>query len=341
MIKLTDLNDWTNRPYLKQNPEFANQLVATFNQVDGFSYNQLGFIGFIADSSYWTYDYSFSANFKINKEAFSISNGRICIRSTNQDDLLNPHYYQQLNDLANNYHSVEEWRWSYFAQDQVLQLEVLYWRKAHLNIKLTKAIDQYHQNQLNAMGKLMTNVHDLIIKDKKLDWDQFADQWNQRFGNIEDLGIVFDLNDFTNPKLLITWRDKNGDYRYENNDLKQVLKADAPLLNYLNQFKNYDQLMINQVDRNEQVNATMDEQIETSSINNDFQQLNQSLDANLYLGAKGKTVIAALNNLCKNIKAIIQYDHSIKDWFLSDLKMIHQEEQAIYTIRGKLNIVIN
>ena len=342
MIKLTDLKDWSNRPYLDENPEYSKQLVATLNQIDGFSYNQLGFIGFIADSSYWTYDYSFSANFKINKEAFSISNGRICIRSLNRDDLLNPHYYQQLNDLANNYHSVEEWRWSYFAQDQVLQLEVLYWRKAHLNIKLTKAIDQYHQNQLNAMGKLITNVYDLIIKDHELDWKQFADQWKQEFDldNIRSVGIVFDLNDFTNPKLLIRWKDENSNNRYENNDLKQVLKSDSELLNYLNQFKNYDQLMINQVDQNEQVNA-IDEQIETSSINNDFQQLNQSLDANLYLGAKGKTIIAALNNLCKNIKVIIQYDDSIKDWFLSDLKMIHQEEQAIYTISGKLNIVIN
>ena len=337
MIKLTDLSDWTNRPYLKQNPEFANQLVTTLNQVDGFSPNQLAFY---ADFWYWTYDYWFSPNYEIDKEAFAIINDQIRICSTNRDDLLNPHYYQHLNHLANNY-SIKERRWTYFPQDQVLQLETYSWSDAYLNIKLTKPIDQYNQNQLNAMGKLTTNVHDLIIKDKKLDWDQFADQWNQRFGNIEDLGIVFDLNDFTNPKLLITWRDKNGDYRYENNDLKQVLKADAPLLNYLNQFKNYDQLMINQVDRNEQVNATMDEQIETISINNDFQQLNQSLDANLYLGAKGKTVIAALNNLCKNIKAIIQYDDSIKDWFLSDLKMIHQEEQAIYTVSGKLNIVIN
>ena len=192
------------------------------------------------------------------------------------------------------------------------------------------------------MGKLIINVSDLVIKDKKLDWNQFDEQWKQEFDlyEVRSVGIVFDLNDFTNPNLLIRWRDEDFDNHYENNDLKQVLKAEAPLLNYLNQFKNYDQLMINQVDRNQQVNA-MDEQIETSSINNDLQQLNQSLDANLYIGAKGKTMIAALNNLVKNIKAIIQYDDSIKGWFLSDLKIIHQEEQAIYTISGKLNIVIN
>ena len=57
--------------------------------------------------------------------------------------------------------------------------------------------------------------------------------------------------------------------------------------------------------------------------------------------SKLKLVHAALNNLCKNIKAIIQYDDSIKDWFLSDINIIYQEEQAIYTISGKLNIVIN
>ena len=332
MIKLADINDWSNRPYLDKNPEFANQLVATLNQVNGFSPSQLAFY---ADWKYWTYDYWFSSN----KEAFIISNEHIRICSTNCDDLLNLNYYQHLNHLTNRYPIKKQL--SYFPEDQVLQLKNVYWwsHKPHLNIKLSKAIDQYNQNQLNVIGKLMTNVCNLIVKDDKLDWDQFDDQWKQEFDldNVRNVGIVFDLNDFTNPKLLIWWWDENDDNRYE---LKQVLKADSELLNYLNQFKNYDQLMINQVDRNEQVNA-MDEQIETSSINNDFQQLNQSLDANLYLGAKGKTVIAALNNLCKNIKAIIQYDDSIKGWFLSDINIIYQEKQAIYTISGKLNIVIN
>ena len=229
-IKLADINDQTSWAYLDENPEFANQLVATLNQVDGFSSNELEFA---ADSDYWTYDYSFSPNYEIDKEAFAIMNDRICIRSRNRDDLLNPHYYQQLNDLANN-HPIEKWWWSYFAQDQVLQLETYSWSDVYLNIKLTKPIDQYHQNQLNAMGKLMTNVHDLIIKDKKLDWDQFANQWNQRFGNIEDLGIVFDLNDFVNPKILIRWWNENTDDHYENADLKQVLKADSELLKFLN-----------------------------------------------------------------------------------------------------------
>ena len=235
MIKLTDLNDWTNRPYLKQNPEFANQLVATFNQVDGFSYNQLGFIGFIADSSYWTYDYWFSPNYEIYKETFRMSNGRIYIRSTNRDDLLNPHYYQQLNDLANNY-PIEKWWWSYFAQDQVLQVKTGWWSDPYLNIKLTKPIDQYVQKQLNAMGKLITNVYDLIIKDDELDWKQFADQWKQEFDldEVWGVGIVFDLNDFTNPKLLLRWWDENSNNQYENADLKQVLKADSELLKFLN-----------------------------------------------------------------------------------------------------------
>ena len=236
-IKLTDLNDWTNRPYLKQNPEFANQLVTTLNQVDVFSPNELGFD---VDSRYWTYDCWFSPNYEIDKERFRISNDRICIRSTNRDDLLNPHYYQQLNHLANNYPIEKDW-WSYFPQDQVLQLENLYWFNPHLNIKLTKPIDQYNQNQLNAMGKLLTNVCNLIIKDKKLDWDQFADQWKQEFDldEIRGVGIVFDLNDFANPKLLITWRDENFDNHYENNDLKQVLKSDSELLTFLNNNNNF------------------------------------------------------------------------------------------------------
>ena len=119
----------------------------------------------------------------------------------------------------------------------MLQVESDWRFKPDFNIKLTKSIDQYSQNQLNAMGKLLTNVCNLVIKDDELDWvdwDQFDDQWKQSFGNIKDVGIVFDLNDFTNPKVLIRWRDKNGDYHYENNDLKQVLKADAPLLKFLN-----------------------------------------------------------------------------------------------------------
>ena len=234
-IKLTDLNDRTSWAYLKQNPEYANKLVATLNQVDGFSSNEFRFY---ANSAYWTYDYWFSPNYEIYKEGFRILNDQIHIISTNRDDLLNPHYYQQLNDLANNYHLVEEWKWSYYVQDQVLQLEVLLssWFNPYINIKLTKPIDQYDQKQLNTMGKLMTNVHDLIIKDKKLDWDQFADQWKQGFDldDVCNLGIVFDLNDFTNPKLLIRWEDGNYNDHYENNDLKQVLKSDSELLKFLN-----------------------------------------------------------------------------------------------------------
>ena len=229
-IKLTDLNDWSNRPYLKQNSEFANQLVTTLNQVNGFSPNELAFA---ADSCYWTYDYWFSPNYEIEKWAFAIVNDQIKIRSTNRDDLLNPHYYQHLNHLANNY-SIKEQRWSYYAQDQVLQLESFYWSNSYLNIKLTKPIDQYNQNQLNAMGKLITNVYNLVIKDDELDWKQFANQWKPEFINDRSVGILFDLNDFANPKLLIRWWDENDGNQYENNDLKQVLKSDAPLLKFLN-----------------------------------------------------------------------------------------------------------
>ena len=235
-IKLTDIDDQTeiDWPYLKQNPEYSKQLVATLNQLDGFSSNELEFA---ADSDYWTYDYSFSPNYEIDKEAFAIVNDQICIRSLNRDDLLNLNYYQCLNDLANNY-PIEKWWWSYYAQDQVLQLETYWWsHKPYLNIKLTKPIDQYSQNQLNAIGALLTNVHDLIkTKDYELDWDQFVDQWKQEFDldEVRAVGIVFDLNDFANPKLLIRWRNEKYQNRYENNDLKQVLKADSELLTFLN-----------------------------------------------------------------------------------------------------------
>ena len=43
-IKLTDINDETEREYLKQNPEYSKQLVATLNQVDAFSPNELVFL---------------------------------------------------------------------------------------------------------------------------------------------------------------------------------------------------------------------------------------------------------------------------------------------------------
>ena len=230
-IKLDDIFDETDWKYLDQNPEYRNQLVATLNQVDGFSPNELRFDGY---STYWTYDRRFSPNYEIDKEAFAIVNDQIRICSTNCDDLLNLNYYQRLNHLANNY-SIKERRWSYFPQDQVLQLETDWLFNQHLNIKLTKPIDQYHQNQLNAMGKLIINVSDLVIKDKKLDWNQFDEQWKQEFDlyEVRSVGIVFDLNDFTNPNLLIRWRDEDFDNHYENNDLKQVLKAEAPLLNYL------------------------------------------------------------------------------------------------------------
>ena len=225
--------DQTRWAYLDKNPEFANQLVTTLNQVDGFSPNKLIFY---ADSDYWTYDRWFSPNYEIAKEAFRISNDSIYIRSTNRDDLLNLNYYQRLNDLANN-HPIEKRRWTYFPQDQVLRVETDWWSDPSLNIKLTKPIDQYHQKQLNTMGKLMTNVYNLVIKDDELDWDQFADQWKQEFDldKVRGIGIVFDLNDFTNPKVLIRWKDEYGDDRcYENADLKQVLKAEAPLLKFLN-----------------------------------------------------------------------------------------------------------
>ena len=230
-IKLTDIDDQTGWAYLDENPEFANQLVATLNQLDGFSSNELEFD---ADSCYWTYDCWFSSNYEIDKKAFIMRNDQIQIRSTNRDDLLNLNYYQRLNDLANNYHSVEEWKWFYYAQDQVLQLESYWWSYSYLNIKLTKSIDQYNQNQLNAMGKLMTNIYNLVIKDDKLDRDQFDEQWKQEFANAISIGIVFDLNDFANSKILLRWWDENNGNRYENNDLKQVLKSDSELLTFLN-----------------------------------------------------------------------------------------------------------
>ena len=235
-IKLTDIDDQTDWAYLDENPEYSKQLVATLNQVDGFSSNELRFY---ADSSYWTYDHWFSPNFKIDKKAFAIRNDQIRIQSRNRDDLLNPHYYQQLNDLANRY-PIEK-RWSYFPQDQVLQLETYSWSDVYLNIKLTKPIDQYHQNQLNAIGQLMTNVYNLIIKDDKLDWDQFDEQWRQEFDldKVQSVGIVFDLNDVINPKLLIRWKYKNNDNQYLNNDLKQVLKSDSELLTFLNNNNNF------------------------------------------------------------------------------------------------------
>ena len=233
-IKLDDISDWTNRPYLKQNPEYSKQLVATLNHLDGFSSNEFRFY---ADSSYWTYDRWFSPNYEIDKEAFAIRNDQIKIRSRNRDDLLNLNYYQRLNDLANRYPIETAW-WSYFPQDQVLQLEGLHfsWSNQYINIKLSKPIDQYHQKQLNTMGKLMTNVHDLIIKDDELDWDQFADQWKQGFDldDVCSVGIVFDLNDFANSKILLRWWDENSNNQYENNDLKQVLKSDSELLKFLN-----------------------------------------------------------------------------------------------------------
>ena len=231
MIKLDNIEDMTNRKYLKQNPDFANQLVASLNEIDRFRSNDLWFR---ADSYYWTYDYGFSPNYEIDKDTFVIGNDQMQIRSTNRDDLLNVHYYQHLNDLASN-HPIEKYRWIYFAQDQVLQLNRYY--QHCLNIKLTKSIEQYSQNQLNAIGKLMTDVYHLVIKDDDLDWKQFDKQWKQRFGqdNVEGVGIIFDLNDFANPKILMRLRDQNNDNRYENDLLKQVLKAKAPLLKFLNE----------------------------------------------------------------------------------------------------------
>ena len=231
-IKLTDIKDRTDWEYLDQNPDFANQLVATLNKVDGFSSNDLWFV---ADSWYWTYDCWISPNYKINQDTFVIANDQIGIRSTNRDDLLNVHYYQHLNELANNY-PVKKYSWIYFAQDQVLQLHHHYVMVPRLNIKLTKPINQYDQKQINAMGKFITDVHHLINKDDELDWDQFDKQWKQRFGDVISIGIVFDLNDFVNPKILLRWLDESNSYQYENDLLKNVIKQDAPLLKFLNEF---------------------------------------------------------------------------------------------------------
>ena len=327
MIKLSDIKD--ERVYFDQNPDFANQLLATLNQVDGFSSNDLIFD---ANSFYWIYDYWFSPHYEIDQDTFVIGNDQMWIRSTNRDDLLNLKHYQQLSDLANK--DPIEWQWwIYFAQDQVLQLDHRYKNVPYFNIKLTKPIDQYDQKQINVMGKFMTNARDLIIKDFKLDWEQFGEQWKQGFGEVRDVGIVFDLNDFTNPKILLRWWD--GGHHYENDLLKQVLKNNSSLLTYLKQFEQDVYNHINQVDPSKLVNQKQEE----IKINDDFQPLTSNFD--FYIGAKGKTMIAALNNLVKNIKAVIQYDDSIKGWFLSDLKMIYQEEQAVYTVSGALNININ
>ena len=230
MMKIKDRTCWA---YLDQNPEYRNQLVATLNQVDGFSSNDLWFA---ANSWYWTYDYWISPNYEIKKDAFAIGDDQINIQSTNRDDLLNIHYYPKLTDLANNY-PIKKWRWSYFPQNQVLQLTKIY--EFSFNIKLTKPIDQYNQNQLNAMGKFMTDVYNLIIKDKELDWEQLDEQWKQGFSKVRSISLVFDLNDFANPKILMRWWDENYDDYYLNNDLKQVLKADSELLKFLNNNNNF------------------------------------------------------------------------------------------------------
>ena len=291
MIKLTDIEDYSDTYYLDENPDFANQLLATLNQIDGFSSNDLWFR---ADSCYWTYDYYFSPNYEIEKDAFVIGNNQVSIRSTNRDDLLNVHYYQHLNDLAND-HSIKKYRWAYFPQDQVLQLEAKDWHCPSLNIKLTKPIDQYDQKQLNIIGEFMSDVCNLITIDRNLDWKQFDEQWKQRFGqdNIWGIGIVFDLNDLNNPKILMRWWDENNDNHYENDLLKNVLKAEEPLLDYLKQFEQeYHQLNINQVNQSEQVNANKT-QVEINPINDNLQQLNQPLSENfdLYVGAKDKTCL--------------------------------------------------
>ena len=228
MIKLSDIKNG-GRAYLKQNPDFANELVAILNKVDAFSLNKLEFF---ADSLIWTYDCWFSPHYEIEKETFVIENDQIEIYSTNREDLLNLNYYQHLNELANNY-PIKKWRWSYFPQNQVLQLGNDDWIIPYLNIKLTKPIDQYDQKQINAMGKFMTDVHHLIVKDDELDWEQLDEQWKQGFDNVKDVGIVFDLNDFTNPKILLRWWDENEDNHYKNDLLKQVFKADSPLLKFL------------------------------------------------------------------------------------------------------------
>ena len=230
MIKLTDFDDWTDWTYLDENPVFANQLVTTLNQVVGFSSNALLFLAY---SYIWTYDAWFSPHHnEIKQDIFMIGNDQIHIRSTNREDLLNVHYYQYLNDLANNHRVNKGWIWNYFAHDQVLQVRVRY--NLSLNIKLTKPIDQYHQNQLNAMGKLITDVCHLIFKNDDLDWKQFDEQWKQEFNQNWDVGIVFDLKDFANPKILMRWEDENGDNQYKNDYLKQVLNDNSPLLKFLN-----------------------------------------------------------------------------------------------------------
>ena len=227
-IELTDIKDQTDWAYLDQNPDFAKQLLVTLNQVAGFSPNKLLFV---ADSNYWTYDYWISPNYEIKKDTFLISNDQMQIRSTNRDDLLNVRYYQELNDLATKDLIDNKWKWCYFAQDQVIQYSII-------NIKLTKPIDQYNQKQINAIGKLMTNVSDLIFKDYKWDWKQVDEQWKQGYDqdDVEDVGIVFDLNDFANPKILVWRYDENYNNHYENDYLKPILKADAPLLKFLNEF---------------------------------------------------------------------------------------------------------
>ena len=222
-IELTDIKDWTKQAYLKQNPDFANQLVATLNQVDGYNCNDWWFA---ADSCYWTYDYWISPHYEIDQDSFVIHNDQITIRSTNRDDLLNVSYYQELNDLANK-DPFKEHIWTYFVQDRVLCF--VYW-DLYLNIKLTKPIEQYDQKQINAIGKFMINVYDLIVKDDQLDRKQVDKQWKQRFDNLDEHGIVFDLNDFDNPRILMKWGNQCEKYL-----LKQILNDDSPLLKFLNE----------------------------------------------------------------------------------------------------------
>ena len=67
----------------------------------------------------------------------------------------------------------------------MIQIEKSDWFDLCLNIRLNKPINQYRQNQLNAMGKLITDVYRLVIKDYNLDWEQFDKQWKEGFSKVE------------------------------------------------------------------------------------------------------------------------------------------------------------
>ena len=237
MIKRKDIY-YGNSKYLILNPDFSEQLLITLNQVEDLNRN----LEFKINGEIITYNQKFSNTEPQSGTTFKIINNNLAIFSSDYNDLLNVNYYQKLMDLVRNNLTNFEHKWKYYVNDLVIQksFNLDRFENLYLNLKLEQAIDKYSATEVQKINHFIDDLHQLLIKTDreagKINWNIFKSDWFKKFGNdnkIKNMAITFTLKDFENPIVQVETYNHNC----FNTTLKNSLKPDSDLIEYLKMYK--------------------------------------------------------------------------------------------------------